>query len=196
MTLAITPQTKVGELLDAFPGIESALMQWVPAFEKLRNPILRRTVAKVATLEQAARIGGISPRELVLRLRQQVGQSAAIPLESASRTACGHAPVPQPLPSRAPHADPPPAWVESSVLGQTMDADAMLALGKHPLGKVQATIAAMPPGEMLRIDSSFHPAPLIDMLLGMGMQVYSRELAADRHQTWIAKAPSPLPSCS
>jgi hypothetical protein len=190
MTLVITPQTKLGELLDAYPVVEDSLMEWVPAFEKLKNPILRRTVAKVATLEQAARMGGVAVRDLVLRLREQVGQSEALPLDVPQHSACGHAHPTSPLLQKSGTAEPAPAWIESSALYQAIDADAMLALGEHPLGTVHAAIAAMPSGSMLRIDSSFRPAPLIDMLIGMGMKVYGRALAADRHQTWIAKNPS------
>ena len=191
MTFVITPQTKVGELLDAYPGLEHSLMEWVPALERLKNPILRRTVAKVATLEQAAHVGGVAVRDLVLRLREQVGQSEALPMESEERNACGHAPPTSPSPQQSNTAEPTPAWIESSALYTAIDADAMLALGEHPLGTVHAAIAAMPSGSMLRIDSSFRPAPLIDMLIGMGMKVHWRALAADRHQTWIAKNPSP-----
>ncbi len=60
MSLMITPETKVGALLDAYPGIENQLAEWVPAFQKLQNPVLRRTVAKVVSLEQAASVGGIA----------------------------------------------------------------------------------------------------------------------------------------
>ena len=50
--IIISPKTKVGELLDNYPDLESVLMEMSPAFEKLRNPVLRKTVARVATLQQ------------------------------------------------------------------------------------------------------------------------------------------------
>ena len=53
----ISPKTKVGELLDAYPELEQLLMAMSPAFEKLKNPVLRRTVAKVATLQQISVAG-------------------------------------------------------------------------------------------------------------------------------------------
>ncbi|HSM51463.1 MAG TPA: DUF1858 domain-containing protein, partial [Thermoanaerobaculia bacterium] len=68
--LVITPQTKVLALLEAYPRLEEVLIGYVPAFQKLKNPILRRTVAKVATLSQAARIGGIAAPDLVRALRR------------------------------------------------------------------------------------------------------------------------------
>ena len=74
--IIISPKTKVGELLDHFPNLESVLMEMSPAFEKLKNPILRKTVARVATLQQVAVVGGLNVNEIVNRLRKEVGQSS------------------------------------------------------------------------------------------------------------------------
>ncbi|HPA51566.1 MAG TPA: DUF1858 domain-containing protein, partial [Thermoanaerobaculia bacterium] len=71
--LPITPETKVGELLEAYPELEETLVAIAPAFSKLKNPVLRRTVARVATLAQAARVGGVEVRTLVGTLRQAAG---------------------------------------------------------------------------------------------------------------------------
>ena len=46
-------------LLEHCPELEDELLALSPAFAKLKNPILRRTVAKVATLCQAAGTGEI-----------------------------------------------------------------------------------------------------------------------------------------
>ena len=65
----ITPDMKVGELLRFYPELEDELVAVAPTFEKLRNPVLRRTVAKVTTLRQAARVGGVTVGEIIGRLR-------------------------------------------------------------------------------------------------------------------------------
>ena len=49
--LIIAPKTKVAELIDAYPQLEQVLIDYVPAFEKLRNPVLRKTVARITTLQ-------------------------------------------------------------------------------------------------------------------------------------------------
>ena len=74
--LLITPKTKVGELLDAYPELEPVLMNLAPAFKKLKNPVLRKTVGKVATLQQAASLGGIQVTEIINTLRAEVGQES------------------------------------------------------------------------------------------------------------------------
>ena len=54
--LVIDETTKVAALLDAYPELEGVLIGIAPPFKKLRNPVLRRSVAKVASLRQAAAV--------------------------------------------------------------------------------------------------------------------------------------------
>ena len=72
--LIITPKTKVLELIETYPQLEDVLIKYVPAFSKLKNPLLRRTVAKIATLQQAASIGNVKTGDLINLLRKEVGQ--------------------------------------------------------------------------------------------------------------------------
>jgi len=71
----ITLDTKIADLLNNYDGMKEILIEINPKFEKLNNPILRRTIAKVAGVKQAAIVGGMNPMELVNRLREAVGQS-------------------------------------------------------------------------------------------------------------------------
>lgn len=48
-SILITPKTRVGELLEKYPELEETLMELAPAFQKLKNPVIRRTIGKVAT---------------------------------------------------------------------------------------------------------------------------------------------------
>ena len=92
MSLPIGPETTVGAMLEAYPELEGVLLEMAPAFAKLRNPVVRRTVAKVANLEQAAKIGGISLQAMILRLRNVTGQTAPdLPVlqpRKSTRTPC------------------------------------------------------------------------------------------------------------
>ena len=71
----ITPATKIADLLKEFPQLEATLIKYSPAFSALKNPVLRRTVAKVTSLQQAAKVGNVSIVEMVDTLRAEVGQS-------------------------------------------------------------------------------------------------------------------------
>ena len=50
---------KVLELIEAYPALEPILMDYAPAFKRLTNPALRRTIGRIATLQQAASIGNV-----------------------------------------------------------------------------------------------------------------------------------------
>ncbi|MCW5980812.1 MAG: DUF1858 domain-containing protein [Bryobacteraceae bacterium] len=162
MTLPITPETKVGALLEAYPALEKVLVGIAPAFAKLRNPILRRTVAKVATLDQAAKIGGVGARELVRTLREAAGQADAdLPESAAASPDAGAASGPE--------------WLAGATVRLEIDADAMLETGEHPLGKVRQCAAALGPREVVRLTSSFRPAPLVDAVSRGGLRAHCRQ---------------------
>src|ERR1700693_259222 len=72
--IPILPATKVAALLDRYPELEDVLIALAPPFKKLKNPFLRKGVAKVASLRQAAVVGGMPVSELVNKLRAAIGQ--------------------------------------------------------------------------------------------------------------------------
>ena len=71
--LMITPQSKILQVIEAYPQLEDVLISYVPAFEKLKNPVLRNTVARVTTMQQVASIGNVKVGELINMLRKEVG---------------------------------------------------------------------------------------------------------------------------
>lgn len=172
MSLAINPSTKVGDLLDAYPGMEEVLIGIAPAFSKLSNPILRKTVFELATLEQAAKIGGVTVHEIVTRVREAAGQEGGALAEPEAAAAC---------------AEPAPCWFNEARVGMRVDADAMLEQGVHPLGMVMQASAQLERGGIIRIESGFRPDPLIEKMQAQGLAVWSRETSPGRHATDICR---------
>lgn len=169
--MIITPETKVGDVLDAFPEAEEALIAIAPKFKALRNPVLRRTVAKVATLEQAARVADMPVNELVRALRAALGQGGG-GLEDDRAGSDDHGEAPN--------------WIADGA-GREFDADAMLARGETPVGKVGEALAGMAEGESVLIRSTFQVAPLIDAMKGRGHEVFTRKVGEDAWEAWIRK---------
>ena len=155
MSLAINPETTIGALLDAYPEVESALIEMAPAFAKLRNPVVRRTVAKIATLEQAAKIGGVSLAAMIRKIRQVTGQAGP-----------DFATVQQQV------VDKDESWVTSGRVVEELNADTMLECGVHPLGRIRNAVAALGPGELVLLHSSFRPEPLIEAMRNCGVAVH------------------------
>ena len=175
--LEITPLTRIGELLETYPELEQVLIECAPAFEKLRNPILRRTVAKVATVQNAASIAGIDARAMVAKLRRAAGQSvddtaASDPAstgDDASRWAR------------------PPAWIDASKVAVIIDADALLETGEVPIGRVAQAARSLGGDRVVLVTSTFRPVPLIEALEQQGFRAFLRQAGPDRFETFIGR---------
>ncbi len=155
--LVISPKTKVGELLDAYPQLEGVLIDLSPAFAKLKNPILRKTVARIATLQQAAAVGGLKTDELVNRLRKEAGQN------EITGEADGDLYL---LPAA-------PDWFDSSKITLRFDATPVINSGASPLQEILSQANNLQPGEFLEVTTPFVPAPVIDMLRDKGFRSFS-----------------------
>jgi len=155
--LIITPKTKVGELLDAFPQLENVLLELSPAFAKLKNPILRKTVARVASLQQAAIVGGLKVDILVNRLRKEVGQDE----------------FGEELENNQYLAKTPPLWFDSSKIKERLDATPIINSGGSPMSDILSITKNLKSGELLELKTPFVPAPIIDMLKSQGLSVFS-----------------------
>ena len=105
----ISPDTKIGAMLDAYPQLEEVLLAMSPSFSKLKNPVLRRTVAKVATVRQVARVGNLPLGKLVNDLRSAIGQDR-MDVDTNNNTGAGKR----------------PDWMDAGCVAMTFDARAMI----------------------------------------------------------------------
>ena len=147
--LIITPKTKVLQAIEAYPQLEEILIGYVPAFEKLKNPVLRRTVAKIATLQQAAAIGNVRVEDLINRMRAEIGQDLFTQNDNHM------------------YATETPAWFNESLIAAELDARPMLAAGEHPVNQVMADLKMLENGKIYKLTAPFLPAPLIDKASSM-----------------------------
>jgi len=142
--LIISPKTKVLQLIETYPQLEDVLINHVPAFKKLKNPILRRTVAKIATLQQAASIGNVKVGDLINLLRKEVGQEL-ITDDSDSE-----------------YITTKPNWFNERLIVQEFDIREMLAAGEQPVNQVISDLNKMTKATIYKLIAPFLPAPLID----------------------------------
>lgn len=174
----ITPLTRVADLLDAFPELENVLIGIAPAFSKLKNPILRRTVAKVATVQKAASIAGVDVREMVATLRRAAGQSVQdLPASDSGSEENGE-----------PHWPEPPDWLDASNVEETIDAEALLRAGEVPLGRVVQAARQLVGDRFILVTSEFRPVPMMETLEKQGFRGFVRQTGSDRFETYVGRA--------
>lgn len=61
----LSPKTKVNEVLSQYPFLKDFLITLNPEFKMLDNPIMRKTVGRLASLGKVAMIGGMDVKKLL-----------------------------------------------------------------------------------------------------------------------------------
>lgn len=169
--LIITPKTKVYDLLEAYPELEKILIESAPEFKKLKNPVLRKTIARITNISQAATIGGLNVEELVNRLRDEVGQGNIGQLDDTGSkyvTAC-------------------PEWFGIESIVNTIDIRDMLGRGEQPVHEVLAAIRRLNENEILEIIAPFIPAPLIDKTLSLEYKHWLKKETEGEYRVYFLK---------
>lgn len=156
-------------LLEAYPGLEGTLIAKAPAFNKLRNPLLRKTIGKVTTLSQAAAVGGLNVEELVNALRREAGQSDLSDQQNTD------------------YITRKPGWFSDKKVTQAIDVRDMLHAGEQPVHEVLSSIKKLGNKEILGIIAPFLPAPLIDKAIGLGHQYWINKISEEEIHVYFRK---------
>ncbi len=167
----ITFETKIADLLNDYEGMKDILIKINPRFKKLNNPVLRRTLAKIAGVKQAAVVGGMDPTDLLNQLRVAVGQD---PLSVQDE-------------KEVVGASERPSWTHEAPKA-ILKADEMLEREQNPLAEATKVLKQFEKGEILAIDSDFQPEPLIEAFEKKGYVVYCHQQGKDHFLTYIKKS--------
>jgi hypothetical protein len=168
----IDNHTRVAALLRDYPQTEELLIEMSPAFTKLRNPILRKSVPRVATLSQAAAVGRLPVAEMVNELRAAVGQTPW--------TDSGD--------DEVDYLGPPPGWFDPAAVvavlrDDELDPDVM------PINPLLRAARGLGDGEIVELVTSHLPAPGIDILRRKGYRTWTTE-DEDTVRTFVTKSPA------
>lgn len=166
----INYETKVYDLLKNYPELEAYLITLSPRYKKLKNPILRRTIARVAVLRQAAYLGGFQPEEFVNLLRKKAGLE---PLEGLTQEEEISAQKPE--------------WANKEPKFE-INAKELLDEGKNPLKEINSKIKKLSADEVILLKADFIPSPLIDEMKKKDLDVVTvQSLEQGWYETYVRK---------
>ncbi len=149
--LDITPSVTVHQMLEAYPELEEVLIGIAPPFKKLRNPILRRSVAKVATIKHISAVGKVPLDELIAKLRQAVGQSVSSDSYQDED-----------------YFQDKPDWFDESKIVVSIDEAKTGDKDQMTLVTIMKEAKSVKPGEIIELVTTFLPAPGIDQMKSKG----------------------------
>jgi len=166
--IPITPETKISALFDCYPQLEEVLIEMAPAFKKLRNPILRKTIAKVATLRQVAQIGDVSLSAMINKLRETAGLTDEIDFNDEQIV-----------------SNTSPNWFDTANIVKSLDASPIIESGQQPINQVLEELKGLKPGEIYELITPFVPAPLIERVKKKGFKAWSKNEKSELVRTYF-----------
>ncbi|OQP64010.1 hypothetical protein A3860_21560 [Niastella vici] len=167
--MVITANTKIAAILKHNPAALEAIVSISPKFEKLRNPVLRKLMAGRASLSMASKISGCRLHELFEKLQ---------PLGFV---------VDETVPAFAEEKREAPDFIRSIQKEQivVLDVRPVMASGKDPLNIILEKIRALQPKQVLKIQNTFEPTPLMKLLQKQGFESYATAINNNLVETWF-----------
>jgi len=171
----VTPADRVSDVLARDETLVEVFVRHAPHFEKLRNPAMRRVMARLVTVEQAARIADVPVERLVHDLNEalhlETGGVTHVTLEISNVRPT----------DRASHR---PASLRQVELDLRDD----LRAGREPFSRIMTAVAELAPSEVLVLRTIFEPVPLFGVLAKRGFLHEAARHAADDWSIWFWRA--------
>ncbi len=149
--MVILAKTKVKEALDEYPELKDVLLSMSPKYERLNNKLIFNTVARWATFNDVARMGGLSICEILHTLNSKLGTVKE--LEKVFPECINVSPQPVRMEK--------PAWLDTIRNFFIMD---VRERTDFFFTEIIKTLNSLEEGQGLKIVNSFYPAPLTGML--------------------------------
>jgi uncharacterized protein (DUF2249 family) len=145
--------TKVSELLKAYPGMIEVLARFNKHFELLRRPALRKLMTPLVTIGKAARTAQVDPWEMLAEIYRAIGEP--VPPEWG-----------KPRPVTAAPTVPMPDELRSLPDDRRLILDVrdQVRAGEEPYHRIMQAVGAIKGNQVLQLCNLFEPVPLYDVL--------------------------------
>ena len=168
--IEITPSTKVNDLLDTYPELEEILIGIAPPFKKLKNPLLRKSVARVATIKHISSVGNVPLNELINKLRMAVGQSVTDDSYEDEDYFLDK-----------------PDWFSEDKISLSFNEEKLGDKDKMTLVTMLQEAKNVKEGEIIELTTRFLPAPGIDRMKSKGYSVWTVKQEDDLIKSYFVK---------
>lgn len=169
--MTINANTKIAPILKQHPQALEAIVSISPAFQKLRNPLLRKVMAGRTSLQTASKHGGCTVEDFFQKLEPlgfQIDRSTSAVDDEKK---------------------PVPLFITTLTKEQLIELDVrpVIASGSDPLSIIMNKVKEVKPGQVLKIINTFEPTPLITMLEKKGFETYVDDVGNNLVETYFYK---------
>jgi uncharacterized protein (DUF2249 family) len=201
----VSPSDRVSDVLARDERLVEVFARQTPHFAKLRNPMMRRVMARLVTVEQAARICGAPAESLVHELNRALGIEERDDANGAADRighGIGEHATGAPAEARAPIDDPdesgsfPAAGAPDapfSLPPEThvveLDVREDLRLGREPFSRIMRAVGELREDQALRLRATFEPVPLFAVMEKRGFEHHAEQEGSTDWSVWFYRRP-------
>jgi len=168
--IEINPSTKVHDLLEAYPELEETLINIAPPFKKLKNPFLRKSIGKVATIKHISSVGNIPLNELINKIKTATGQ----PITESSY-------------DDENYFSEQPDWFSPDKVSLSINEGKLENKNQMTIVTILLEAKDVRKGEIIELITTFLPAPGIDILKSKGYSVWSKKIKKGLVKSYFLK---------
>ncbi len=172
--MKIGPGTKISKLIDENIDTIEVIASINKHFRKLKNPILRKTLARRVTIAEAAKIGGVPVGVMIEKLKA-IGFETDEDFHGATDEKENNRLIKNKIPMKK----------EKIV---ELDVRPILAGGVDPFKAIMEKLKTMNDDETLRIVNTFEPIPLLNILKKKGYVYETERPEAGVVHTYLEKS--------
>jgi hypothetical protein len=180
----ITEDNTVYEVISKYPGLKETLVKISPKFQRLYNPVIFNTVAKITPLKKAASIGNIYLKEMLYQLNDAIGKGGEFLAYFKSQIPKMQEEFLKKQFAPGAEKSTRPAWMDKS--GEFEELDARTIDGE-PFTHIMDKAGAIKPGKGFILVQKFEPAPVIAYLGTQGFEHWVEKEAEDRVKVYFYK---------
>ena len=185
--MVITRTDRVSTVIARDETLIDVFVSLSPAFERLRRPGMRKVMARLVTVEQAARVAGVDAEELVTRLNAHGAAASPPPVASADPSSCTISAESTARGTATSGTAAPPDALARIPAERivTLDVRDELRAGREPFSLIMAARRGVPDGGALCVRAIFEPVPLYAVMKRQGFDHWTERLDADDWRVWF-----------
>jgi len=180
----ITEDDTVYDVITKYPHLKEVLVKISPKYQRLYNPVIFNTVAKLTPLRKAASIGNIYLKEMLYQLNDAIGKGGEYLAYFKSQIPKMQEEFLKKQFSGKAASLAMPGWMENAESFGVFDARTIDA---EPFTHIMDKAGSIKPGSGFVLVQKFEPAPIIAYLGTQGFENWVEKEAEDLVKVFFYK---------
>lgn len=185
MSNLISENDKIYDIVKKYPQLIDVLLNLSPRFEKLKNPVIFNTVARVTTVKKASEVGKVYLNEMLYQLNDAIGKGEEFLAQKKSQIfQMKDNFLKEHFEKNSIQPAPKPAWLDKSETFKILD---VRNDEQDPFLKINELAQSLKPGDGFILIQKFEPIPLITFLSQHNFEHYTQKISDDEFRIYFYK---------